>query len=69
MLTKDQQRDYDILMHNACSMNPEFFNGTTTTKVAKELLKHSVIFNAGEGYKFTAKSRGLGVYDMRLMAI
>ena len=69
MLTKDEQRDYDILMHNASSMNPKFFNGTTTTKVARELLKHSIIFNAGEGYKFTAKSRGLGVYDMRLIKL
>ena len=66
MLKPENQQEFDRIIHNACVMNPDYFQATTTTKVAKELLKQEMIFNHGDCYKFRAKSRGLGVYDMTI---
>ena len=66
-LKAEEQRDYDRIMHNACVTNPKYFNSTTTRKVARELLKSSMIFNSGQAYQFVAKPRGLGIYNMTLV--
>jgi len=66
-MNNSEQKDYDMIYHNASVINPSLFRACTTTKVAKELLKISMVFNHGETYKFKAKSRGLGVYDMTLV--
>lgn len=67
MLNNFEQKEYDIIYHNAAVINPQYFNATTTKKIAKELLLLTMVFNHGEIYQFKAKSRGLGVYEMTLV--
>ena len=66
-LTTEEQGEFSRIWHNAGVMNTKYYTPTTTSKVARELLKLELIWNNGELYKFRAKSRGLGVYEMILV--
>ena len=66
-MTKDEAREYECVFHNATVLNPKYFSATVSKNVARKLLEHSIIINNGEGYRFKAKSLGLGVYEMKLV--
>jgi len=65
-MTNEQRNEYNRILNNAAVINPKNYSTTTTKPVAKELLLIPMIFNSGQTYKFKAKGRGLGVFEMTL---